>query len=116
MTLRARTLLGPGPSNPYPEAQAALGFPLLGHLDPLFLPRWRQTTLARETIRAGGVGRTVASSLAMPRKVRAPQGTVPGNAWAARADGKCNRKIPPNGPAGCVVRVKWCGKSAPRVR
>ena len=31
----------------------------------------------------------------MPRKVRAPQGTVPGNAWAARADGKCNRKIPP---------------------
>jgi alanine-glyoxylate transaminase/serine-glyoxylate transaminase/serine-pyruvate transaminase len=35
--LRARTLLGPGPSNPYPEATAALGFPLLGHLDPLFL-------------------------------------------------------------------------------
>src|SRR5690606_14707962 len=28
----------------------------------------------------------------MPRKVRAPQGTVPGNAWAARADGKCNRE------------------------
>jgi len=26
------------------------------------------------------------------RKVRAPQGKVPGNAWAARADGKCNRK------------------------
>ena len=50
----------------------------------------------------------------MPRKVRAPQGTVPGNAWAARADGKCNRKIPPNGPPGCVARVKWCGKSAPR--
>ncbi len=49
----------------------------------------------------------------MARKVRAPQGTVPGNAWAARADGKCNRKIPPkrgNPPA----RVKWCGKSAPR--
>src|ERR687886_766419 len=37
MPLRARTLLGPGPSNPYPEATAALGFPLLGHLDPLFL-------------------------------------------------------------------------------
>src|SRR5690606_34620609 len=81
----------------------------------------------------------------VPRKVRAPQGKVPGNAWAARADGKCNRKIPPNDPvtplpllaeatlfrtasvagqvssgdgkgvAGCVVRVKWCGKSAPRV-
>ena len=53
---------------------------------------------------------------AVPRKVRAPQGTVPGNAWAARADGKCNRKIPPNGSSECVARVKWCGKSAPRVR
>jgi len=55
----------------------------------------------------------------MPRKVRAPQGKVPGNPWAARADGKCNRKIP---PTYCVylraalARVKWCGKSAPRVR
>src|SRR3954447_15997589 len=37
MPLRARTLLGPGPTNPYPEATVALGFPLLGHLDPLFL-------------------------------------------------------------------------------
>jgi hypothetical protein len=46
------------------------------------------------------------------RKVRTPPGRVPGNAWAARADGKCNRNIPPSrfGP----VRVKWCGKSAPR--
>src|SRR3954465_10894926 len=37
MPLRARTLLGPGPSNPYPEATVALGYPLLGHLDPVFL-------------------------------------------------------------------------------
>src|SRR3954464_4173764 len=37
MPLRARTLLGPGPSNPYPEATVALGEPLLGHLDPVFL-------------------------------------------------------------------------------
>jgi aspartate aminotransferase-like enzyme len=37
VTLRARTLLGPGPSNPYPEATAALAEPLLGHLDPIFL-------------------------------------------------------------------------------
>ena len=29
--------MGPGPSNPYPEATAALGRPLLGHLDPQFL-------------------------------------------------------------------------------
>jgi alanine-glyoxylate transaminase/serine-glyoxylate transaminase/serine-pyruvate transaminase len=32
-----RVLMGPGPSNPYPEAYAALGRPLLGHLDPEFL-------------------------------------------------------------------------------
>lgn len=29
--------MGPGPSNPYPEAVAALGRPMLGHLDPEFL-------------------------------------------------------------------------------
>jgi alanine-glyoxylate transaminase/serine-glyoxylate transaminase/serine-pyruvate transaminase len=32
-----RLLLGPGPSNPYPDATAALNRPLLGHLDPEFL-------------------------------------------------------------------------------
>jgi alanine-glyoxylate transaminase/serine-glyoxylate transaminase/serine-pyruvate transaminase len=30
-------LLGPGPSNPYPEAVEALARPVLGHLDPEFL-------------------------------------------------------------------------------
>ncbi|MBA3798719.1 MAG: alanine--glyoxylate aminotransferase family protein, partial [Geodermatophilaceae bacterium] len=37
MPVVARTLLGPGPTNPYPEVTAALAAPLLGHLDPLFL-------------------------------------------------------------------------------
>lgn len=37
MSLVDRTLLGPGPTNPYPEATAALAAPLLGHLDPEFL-------------------------------------------------------------------------------
>ncbi|MFZ0666866.1 MAG: alanine--glyoxylate aminotransferase family protein [Acidimicrobiales bacterium] len=32
-----RILMGPGPSNPYPEVYEALGRPLLGHLDPEFL-------------------------------------------------------------------------------
>src|SRR5262245_42462893 len=32
-----RLLLGPGPSNPHPRVLAALGTPLLGHLDPAFL-------------------------------------------------------------------------------
>ncbi|MFB9166550.1 MULTISPECIES: pyridoxal-phosphate-dependent aminotransferase family protein [Arthrobacter] len=36
-TLTYRHLFGPGPSNCYPEAISALGNPVLGHLDPLFL-------------------------------------------------------------------------------
>jgi alanine-glyoxylate transaminase/serine-glyoxylate transaminase/serine-pyruvate transaminase len=32
-----RLLLGPGPSNPYPEVVEALARPVLGHLDPDFL-------------------------------------------------------------------------------
>ncbi|TMM11831.1 MAG: alanine--glyoxylate aminotransferase family protein, partial [Actinobacteria bacterium] len=37
MPLSERILMGPGPSNPYPEVTAALARPLLGHLDPEFL-------------------------------------------------------------------------------
>lgn len=37
MAVVERVLMGPGPSNPYPEATAALGAPMLGHLDPVFL-------------------------------------------------------------------------------
>jgi alanine-glyoxylate transaminase/serine-glyoxylate transaminase/serine-pyruvate transaminase len=37
MPICDRVLMGPGPSNPYPEVSAALGRPLLGHLDPQFL-------------------------------------------------------------------------------
>ncbi len=37
MPITDRILMGPGPSNPYPEATAALARPLLGHLDPEFL-------------------------------------------------------------------------------
>lgn len=35
--LPARILMGPGPSNPYPEVTAALVHPVVGHLDPVFL-------------------------------------------------------------------------------
>lgn len=38
-----RHLFGPGPCNPYPEATAALGLPLLGHLDPEFIARMDRT-------------------------------------------------------------------------
>jgi alanine-glyoxylate transaminase/serine-glyoxylate transaminase/serine-pyruvate transaminase len=37
MAISDRVLMGPGPGNPYPEAVAALGRPMLGHLDPEFL-------------------------------------------------------------------------------
>jgi aspartate aminotransferase-like enzyme len=35
--LTDRILMGPGPCNPYPEVMAALGRPMLGHLDPEFV-------------------------------------------------------------------------------
>jgi alanine-glyoxylate transaminase/serine-glyoxylate transaminase/serine-pyruvate transaminase len=50
MPLRARTLLGPGPSNPYPEATVALGQPLLGHLDPVFLGILDETSERLRTV------------------------------------------------------------------
>ena len=37
MPLSERILMGPGPSNPYPEVAAAFARPMLGHLDPEFL-------------------------------------------------------------------------------
>lgn len=41
--LPTRRLFGPGPTNPYAEATAALGYPLLGHLDPEFIARLDRT-------------------------------------------------------------------------
>src|SRR5271155_2886798 len=37
MGISDRLLMGPGPSNPYPEVTMALAGPVLGHLDPQFL-------------------------------------------------------------------------------
>jgi alanine-glyoxylate transaminase/serine-glyoxylate transaminase/serine-pyruvate transaminase len=37
MPIVERLLLGPGPSNPHPEATGALGQPLLGHRNPELL-------------------------------------------------------------------------------
>src|SRR3974390_1354440 len=37
MAMSDRLLMGPGPSNPYPEVTLALAAPVLGHLDPAFL-------------------------------------------------------------------------------
>jgi alanine-glyoxylate transaminase/serine-glyoxylate transaminase/serine-pyruvate transaminase len=40
----ARLLLGPGPSNPYPEVMEALGRPVVGHVDPEFLAVFDETS------------------------------------------------------------------------
>lgn len=65
MPIVDRLLLGPGPSNPYPEATAALAAPLLGHLDPVFLGLLDETcdrlravwgTANRRTLPLSGTG------------------------------------------------------------
>lgn len=45
-----RLLLGPGPSNPYPEAAEALARPVLGHLDPEFLALVADTSERLRTV------------------------------------------------------------------
>jgi alanine-glyoxylate transaminase/serine-glyoxylate transaminase/serine-pyruvate transaminase len=45
-----RLLLGPGPSNPYPEAVEALTRPVLGHLDPEFLSLVADTSQRLRTV------------------------------------------------------------------
>jgi alanine-glyoxylate transaminase/serine-glyoxylate transaminase/serine-pyruvate transaminase len=48
--LSDRLLLGPGPSNPYPEAIAAQLRPMLGHLDPEFLVLLDETNERLRTV------------------------------------------------------------------
>lgn len=50
MTLSDRILMGPGPCNPYPEAVAALGRPMLGHLDPEFIELLDETNARLRTV------------------------------------------------------------------
>ena len=65
MAIGERVLMGPGPSNVYPEVVAALGRPVLGHLDPEFLQLLDETcerlrtvfrTTSRLTIPVSGTG------------------------------------------------------------
>jgi alanine-glyoxylate transaminase/serine-glyoxylate transaminase/serine-pyruvate transaminase len=48
--LTERLLLGPGPSNPYPEVATAFARPLLGHLDPEFLAVLDETAARLRTV------------------------------------------------------------------
>ncbi len=59
MSIVERTLLGPGPSNPYPEATAALSAPMLGHLDPVFLSVMDETCDRLRTVFGTANARTL---------------------------------------------------------
>jgi alanine-glyoxylate transaminase / serine-glyoxylate transaminase / serine-pyruvate transaminase len=50
MPISDRLLLGPGPSNPYPEAVAALARPMLGHMDPEFIAIMDETMARLRTV------------------------------------------------------------------
>src|SRR3954470_1327638 len=50
MVMPDRLLMGPGPSNPYPEVTAAFAQPLLGHLDPEFLRILDETCARLRTV------------------------------------------------------------------
>jgi alanine-glyoxylate transaminase / serine-glyoxylate transaminase / serine-pyruvate transaminase len=50
MALADRLLMGPGPSNPYPEVAGALVRPVVGHLDPEFLSVLDETMARLRTV------------------------------------------------------------------
>jgi alanine-glyoxylate transaminase/serine-glyoxylate transaminase/serine-pyruvate transaminase len=50
MPLSDRILMGPGPSNPYPEVMAAFTRPVLGHLDPDFIALLDETNERLRTV------------------------------------------------------------------
>ena len=63
------------------------------------------------------VGRVAAHGTLRERKVRTPKGKVLGNAQAEQSDTSATENIPPmaNILCFCQVRVKWWGKSPPRL-
>ena len=50
MPMKTRTLMGPGPSNIYPEVALGLASPMLGHLDPRFLALLDETNDRLRTV------------------------------------------------------------------
>lgn len=57
--LTSRFLFGPGPSNCYPEAMAALAYPVIGHLDPVFIERLDRTCDGLRTVWGTANARTL---------------------------------------------------------
>src|SRR5438046_613544 len=73
-----RILMGPGPCNPYPEVVAAMGRPMLGHLDPEFVLLLVDCVTSRGGIPFGGEGWGVDIAYAGTQKCRGvPPGLAP---------------------------------------
>jgi alanine-glyoxylate transaminase/serine-glyoxylate transaminase/serine-pyruvate transaminase len=105
MSLVQRTLLGPGPSNPYPEATSALAAPLLGHLDPEFLRILDETcdrlrtvwsTANRRTLPLSGTG-SIGMEAAFANTVR------PGDVVVVAVNGLFGERM-------CDVACRYGGK------
>src|SRR3954454_17339625 len=106
MPLHARTLLGPGPSNPYPEAVAALGYPLLGHLDPVFLGVLDETSDRLRTVFGMTNRRTLPAWAAGSAGLGGGVGATSGRTLPLAATGSAGMEaafVNPVGPGGAVV-------------
>ena len=55
MRISERLLMGPGPSNPYPDVTMALAGPIVGHLDPQFLHLLDETNDRLRRVRTSNV-------------------------------------------------------------
>src|SRR5436190_23135410 len=102
MPLHDRVLMGPGPSNPYPEVMQALARPVVGHLDPDFLSLLDETC---DRLRA--VFRT-SNSLTLPVSGTGSAGTEA--AFVNLVGPGDTAVVGPNGPFGermCGVAARW---------
>ena len=121
MPLRARTLLGPGPSNPYPEATVALGEPLLGHLDPEFLADpGRDVRPAAAGLRDARTGHPAAlgdrvrghgGGVRQHRRARATTSSSASNGRLRRAHGR--RRLAVRGLRGAASSTSGVSRSTP---
>ena len=86
-TLSYRHLFGPGPSNCYPEAISALGHPVLGHLDPLFLEVMDRTCEGLRKVWGPRIltPKLLQQSMQKPRRVSSP--TLP--LWGSSREMPC---------------------------
>src|SRR5258707_5449186 len=103
MPITDRLLLGPGPSNPYPEAVAALGRPMLGHMDPEFLAIMDETMARLRTVFRTTNALTFPVSGTGSGGMEAWFGNLlqAGDTAIVRANGGVCRRLVPGHPRSC---------------